>query len=308
MRPLDEWDADYLDELIPRDETTNFEKKASEGFVKEKIAQGVCALANSGGGFMAFGYKDEKAGNGLDAGVLSMKGRQLMKDWVEALIPKLHQPPITGCEARFIQHDSHTTDRGVLVIAVPLSERRPHWVKENDIPYLRVGAHSPPMPTQVFVDMLTRGSVPTVEIVDLGLSFDGSSENSSGRPATDFFTFKMAPLICLNSGPACEIWGCEILEPSKLVGFQTRGYKESDFVDMPRDNRPVFIRGREPLFPGRHTPLISQDIDLQLLVPRYLRDNFEVVLRLFAASAPPIERQFGFAMKAGRLYLPVPSD
>ena len=142
MRSLYEWDADYITELGSQEETATFEKKAADGLTREKIAQGVCAFANSGEGFMVFGMKDEKGGGGLDAGVLATKGRQPIKDWVEALIPKLHQPPIEGCEARFIQNPMHhQPDRGVLVVAVPLSERRPHWPKDVEIPYLRVGAH-----------------------------------------------------------------------------------------------------------------------------------------------------------------------
>src|SRR3954454_23871507 len=120
MRPLGEWDAAYLVELAHQDETASFEKKAAEGLTREKIAQGVCAFANSGEGYIAFGFKDEKAGGGLDAGVPAAKGRQPIKDWVEALIPTLHHPPIEGCEAQFIQHASHDQDHGVLVIAVPL--------------------------------------------------------------------------------------------------------------------------------------------------------------------------------------------
>lgn len=81
MRPLDEWDAAYLDELAHQDETASFEKKASEGLTREKIAQGVCAFANAGDGYMVFGFKDEKAGGGLDDGVPATKGRQPIKDW-----------------------------------------------------------------------------------------------------------------------------------------------------------------------------------------------------------------------------------
>src|SRR5262245_48352404 len=140
MRPLDEWDSAYLKELVLSDETAGFEKKSALGFdskkdaTKSEIAKQVCAFANSGEGFLAFGFKDKDKGPaGLDAGVHGSVGNQSVKDWVEALIPKQHHPPIEGCEARFIRDTTHhQPDRGVLVIAVPLSERRPHWTREDE--------------------------------------------------------------------------------------------------------------------------------------------------------------------------------
>src|SRR6201995_4310988 len=130
MRPLDEWDAAYLDEVATMDETASLEKKSSLGFdqkkelTKAEIAKQVCAFANSGEGYIAFGFKDKDKGPAwLDDGIDEYVGKQAGKDWVEALIPKQHQPPIEGCEARFIRHPMHhMPGKGVLVVAVPLSE------------------------------------------------------------------------------------------------------------------------------------------------------------------------------------------
>jgi hypothetical protein len=191
-----------------KEETASFEKKAAEGLTREKIAQGVCAFANSGEGFIAFGFKDEKAGNGLDDGVPATKGRQPIKDWVGALIPMLHHPPIEGCEARFIRHDSHSQDRGVLVIAVPLSERRPHWTRDDEKAYLRVGAHSAPMRPQTLIDITSRGVVPKGTVTDLGLT---RRPYPGGRPPNpDQAEFLLNPVVMLDAGPVCEMWGLEL--------------------------------------------------------------------------------------------------
>ena len=204
MRPLNDWDLAYLDELAGQEETASFEKKAADGLTREKIAQGVCAFANSGEGFVVFGMKDEKAGGGFDGGVQATKGDQPVKDWAEALIPKLHQPPIVGCEARFIHHPSHhPSNRGVLVIAAPLSERRPHWTQGEEKAYLRVGAHSGPMRCQTLLDISSRGTAPRGNILDLGLYPEGFSVPAD----LGNLTYRVRPTISIAGGTVVNSGG-----------------------------------------------------------------------------------------------------
>jgi len=298
MRSLSQWDAEYLDELAGQKETASFERKASDGLTKEKIAQGVCAFANTGEGFMVFGLKDEKAGGGLDDGVPAVKGRQPIEDWAEALIPVLHQLPIEGCEARFIHHPTyHQPDRGVLAIAVPLSERRPHWCRHDDKFYLRAGAHSTPMPTQIFADMLTRGSVPRVDIADSGLGVKGYKHWY--HHDFDGFSFPMNPVVWLKSGPICEIWACEIRETDGAGEFRCSMISQA--IDYASGSHDCYIRGNEPLFPTRKTLVLPKGFDFRLCVPSGV-DNIEVAIRVYAASAPPFEKRFAFSVERGELW------
>src|SRR4051794_16442299 len=129
MRELDEWDADYLLEIANPScpETARLERKASLLFstkgraTRDEIAKQVSAFGNADGGFLVFGIADT---GGLDDGVEPLVGRQTVKDWVEAIVPKLVQPPLVGCEARLISRPGHHRDgRGALVIKVPQSDR-----------------------------------------------------------------------------------------------------------------------------------------------------------------------------------------
>jgi predicted HTH transcriptional regulator len=161
MRTLNEWDWEYADEIATPKESTEIEKKDGQAFkvnangkvsaeTRDEIAKQVCAFSNAVDGFLVFGIN--KSG-GVDSGVPRLIGRTTTKDWVEAIIPKLLLPKtVYGCEAEFIQKPGHHgPDTGTLVISIPLSARRPHWVVQDgkDVPYIRAGAHSVPMSLQV---------------------------------------------------------------------------------------------------------------------------------------------------------------
>lgn len=314
MRPLSEWDSAYLDELVHHDETASFEKKAAEGLTREKIAQGVCAFANSGEGFLAFGFKDEKAGGGLDAGVHATKGRQPVKDWAEALIPTLHQPPIGGCEAKFIQHPTHHQPGcGVLVIAVPQSERRPHWTRDEEKAYLRVGSHSAPMRPQTLLDMRSRGSSPRGVISELGFLPRPSRNTSQGYEG--FRTFLVTPKVFLESGPVCELWVFELRTQSGRAAFSAsikmpKPGGEFAYLTLggvvPNVSVPeptVFaVQSREPLFPKRLTDALPSGAGVMLTIPRDIQ-KIEFVATLYLAAAPPVVTKLAYILEGDNLVL-----
>src|SRR5689334_14332762 len=113
LRPLDEWDERYLVELeaARSDETRQIERKASVALdltnkpdaTRAEIAKQVCAFSNAGGGFIVYGWKDEKQGGTLDPGVIQRKGNESAKDWIEKIPTKHVYPSVVGCEARVIQ-------------------------------------------------------------------------------------------------------------------------------------------------------------------------------------------------------------
>ena len=313
MRPLYEWDADYLDELAGQDETASFEKKAAEGLTPQKIAQGVCAFANSGEGFIAFGFKEEKDGGGLDAGVPATKGRQTVKDWAEALIPKLHQPPIEGCEARLIRHPTHQPDRGVLVVAVPLSERRPHWTRDEEKSYLRVGAHSASMRPQTFLDISSRGPTSKGMILDLGITARPSRMEPGIRDGQSR-AFLVSPTVTVESGPLCELWAFELRSitayctfdimhklPSSAQGAPALVRLSGVHPDISVPTTGVFyLKSKEPLFPKRVSDVLPADASMSLTIPRETQEvGFSA--RLYLGSAPPVVAQFTYIAEDDRL-------
>jgi hypothetical protein len=100
----------------------------------------------------------------------------------------------------------------VLVLNVPSSDRRPHWIKDNQqTAYLRVGEHSAPMGRQTFLDIATRGSTPKAQIKGLGI-LDCHPPGDTGAKQ-----FGFDPLVRLERGPVTELW-CMQLTLTELMG------------------------------------------------------------------------------------------
>jgi Putative DNA-binding domain len=277
LRPLNEWDDAYLSEIDASDEKALLEKKQSAGFNPDIIAKQVCAFANAGGGFIVFGMKDKKDGGGLDSGIPGSKGREPIKAWVEKQIPDLHEPPIVGCEARLIERlGCHVSGNGLLVIHVPSSDRRPHWVKASEEAYLRVGEHSAPMRIQTILDISSRGVTPTAIIEDIGII---------GPPSGNGREFSFNPLVRVESGPVCRVWGFQITVPQGVGEFRAGGNG--------RTMRPneLLIDGVDPLFPKRSTRVGRSTFGLILRLPP---KSSECVLSasLHVESSFPVERTF----------------
>jgi hypothetical protein len=278
--PIGDWDAAYVLSIATPLETAELEKKGSalmdpqgnrDKTVKE-LAKQVSAFANSGDGFIVYGIDKD---GGLDGGVTDAYGRQPIKAWVEGLIPTLVQPTVHNCQARFIQAPSHAGGRGALVVFVPLSERRPHWVPGSpDIPYIRAGEHSSPMPLQSFLDISSRGTVTAAEIESLGRI--GESEYDQEQHVHKFY---INPVVRLVSAPPCTLWALRLSIPESAGEFRSHA------IGSTVRPHEVTIRGLDPLFPQVSTPAASHNIEL------WIRHG-KVAARLSAGAAPPVTRTF----------------
>jgi hypothetical protein len=278
--PLPDWDAAYLDEIDRLDEGADLDKKQAEGLKQDEIAKQACAFANAGGGYVVFGIKDAKHGRGFDDGVpahVGRGGREPVKAWIEALIPKLHEPPIVGCEARFIRRPAHAPDRGVLVLYIPTSENRPHWVKAGqETAFLRVGEHSAPMSRRTFLDMANRNVAPEVEIENLNIA----NRQDTKRPAKSYV---LNPLIKLVSGPICDRWHFELEVPPEAGRFEA---SQAVLIGGTR----LVLPGKELLYPGRSTMASGTYVTLILADP--VRDKDKPLEAVLYTAGRPVRRTF----------------
>jgi hypothetical protein len=288
MRPLEDWDANYLIEVATIRENEFFEKKRSGSFnlgsngrpsaeTENEIAKQVCAFANAGGGFLVFGIDD--ANRILDEGVPKSINRTSIEDWTAKKIPQLVYPGIFDCLVRFYQlENQHDADKGALVVWTPLSERRPHWVKEGgrEIAYLRTGAHSEPMTIRTLLDISSRTAAPEGEILSLG-KWHQSFENE-GR------VFNICPRVRIQSGPICRDWGVELKINPVNGKFATLNAEQKLAFDS---QNSVFLEGPVPLFPGKTT----RTYPVKLVYFGADANSF-ITASLFAEGARPMEKRF----------------
>jgi hypothetical protein len=284
LRLLADWDSDYLDEIDAMEEGFDLDKKQAAGLTADEIAKQACAFGNAGGGFVVFGMKDAKHGRGFDAGVSAMMGRggrEPVKSWVEALIPTQHEPPIVGCEAQLIQRPGQTQDIGVLVLHIPGSERRPHWVRGGEErSYLRVGEHSAPMRRQTFLDIANRNVAPEALIESLNV-IKAEPVRSPMR------SYILNPLVRVVSGPVCERWLFELRIPPSTGQVLAPGGSGS----VNEDRTLLVLQGSQALFPGRATMVSGTHFKLELTDGERDKDK-PLEATLYTASARPVQRTF----------------
>lgn len=295
LLPLGEWDSAYLDELEPQRESGELEKKAASpefdlagkagrAKTKQMLAEQVCAFANAGGGSIVLGLNEFLAPAAVNSGVDALVGATNVERWAEEQIPKMHEPPIVGCTARFIRRPQFNNGRGALVVQVPLSERRPHWLKgDPERTYIRTGECSSPMLHRTFLDIATRRDSAEAEILE-PMIFKGHESHEQ------WYDVPFKARIRLRSGPACSKWGFGI----HLTGGATGPVCQIDAPDFGKldfETSGRFFVGTEDLFPGRIT-FPAMGSTLKLRVPRLVfTDESEcLAMSLYTDTAPPVFR------------------
>jgi hypothetical protein len=283
--PLDEWDEAYLKSIAGLPESGEMERKGNELFdpakdkrsLREELAKQVCAFSNAGGGFLVYGI--DKKGV-FDNGVDDKYGREDMKSWAEAEIPRLSiTPTVTTCHAKFIRVDGHhASGKGILVVHIPSSVHRPHWLPPSSpnhpgMPYIRAGEHSVPMNLQTFRDISIRGDTAEAKIESIGLSRGPINQKN------DRSSFDINPVVKLTVGPICKDWGLEVKIDNG--GFAI-GNREGNAIQ--EGQRAVFVPGNKPLFLNRSTPVGTWPVRLILFTHAPRR---RIQLSLFVSGGQP---------------------
>lgn len=144
-RNLDDWTLDTIKFLLNHHayEPGRFDFKetlSSKGDPdwNTKIARAVCSMANADGGFLIFGVRDRMTScpENPEARIVGIPTEpELAKEFgqkIAAIQPEIHFEAVP----RPIPVDGSAT-RGVFVVHVPLSARRPHMVRTQGVFYTR---------------------------------------------------------------------------------------------------------------------------------------------------------------------------
>lgn len=164
----DRWSEDDVLGL-PSGELDYFDRKSGTilkdaDFLK-KLAKCVSAFANSGGGHLVIGIRDDGT---LDGVPKIYKGRQSAKDWLEQIIPELVSYPLQDFRVHEVDPSTPTAipaDNVVIVVDIGDSESAPHQDTFSKIYYHRVGGHSVPAPHLYLEILRSREKYPSKEIV-----------------------------------------------------------------------------------------------------------------------------------------------
>lgn len=154
---------------LPSGELDYFDRKSgviiSDPEFLKKLAKALSAFANSGGGHLILGVKND----GMVDGVPKVhKGRASTREWLEQVIPELLSYSLQDFRVHEVDPATPTTiPTGMVVIVIDVgdSERAPHQDTFTKHYYHRVSGHSMPAPHIYLESLRAREKYPSREIV-----------------------------------------------------------------------------------------------------------------------------------------------
>jgi hypothetical protein len=111
----------------------------------------------------------------------------------------------------------------------------------------------------------------------------GCLENSAETRLGSLY-FTLNPIVKLESGPACELWGLD-LRLSDAEAGEFRAPRDSNMRII--ESHAIAFTGAEPLFPRRPTRAGTEKVELFV----YNR-NAVIVAQLSVGSSLPVEKSF----------------
>jgi len=149
----------------------------------DKVSAAVSAFANSGGGHLILGQKD----NGTIDGVKSKEGKQPIREWLEVVIPDLVQYPLTSLRVHAAERELSGSQipegRELIVIDIGDSRFAPHQAihpNKSKQYYFRQAGHSIAAPHHFLEALRNRYMAADLRSSLVSVSFRKLHRGSSG--------------------------------------------------------------------------------------------------------------------------------
>lgn len=186
---------------LPPGEHDYFERKSgailSNSDLELKLAKALSAFANSGGGHLILGVKNDGTFDGVD---MSHKGKTSTREWLEQIIPNLLDFSLAGFRVHEVDRaatSSIPSQRVVIAVDVPDSERAPHQSRHDKKYYVRLGGRSEPASHRMIEDIRNRSRHPNIELRKIEVVRAG---RSSGQPPANAELDVTLKLTLANTG------------------------------------------------------------------------------------------------------------
>jgi hypothetical protein len=168
MNPSWDWTEDDIQALIDNrvEESLTLDYKACDALghtegKKKEISKDVSAFANSAGGTIVYGVKEDKhVPTGIDVGYIPS---EIAKEWIEQVINSNIQRRIDGVRINPVRLTGAAAGRVLYVVWVPQSVRAPHMAADHRF-YKRFNFESVPMEEYEIRDVARRSEAPDLHV------------------------------------------------------------------------------------------------------------------------------------------------
>jgi len=246
---------------------------------EKNFAAALSGFANTSGGVLLWGLDARKDANGVDiiqAELVPILGLKAFESRLRELESRIVERPVLGVDYKPIEIESGT-DKGLLAVYIPQSQRPPHRSRKTKEFYIRAGDSFNPLDITMIEDLLGRRLRPALEFVVKQLSsmefvvcIENTGEASARAPG---LVFRYPEMLALT--------GRELDGDTKLTSC----------VSMPwyMNQLGKFCEFRDG---GKH--VIHQGQQLQIVHLRAVRDSppkikYEFEYHIFAEHMQPIK-------------------
>ena len=134
---------------------------------KDEISKDISAFANSAGGTLVYGIREDKATHAAAQLSVGSDPTKFSKEWLEQVINSRIHRRIDGIRIKQIELETTSPGQVAYVVWIPSSSRAPHQASDKRF-YKRFNFQSIPMEEYEVRDTSLRGEIPNLRI-DFGL-------------------------------------------------------------------------------------------------------------------------------------------
>lgn len=269
-------EADVL--ALPTGEHDYFDRKSGsligDPDFRKGMAKIASALANSGGGHLVLGVKDDRSFDGVP---LMYSAQTRTRDWLEQTIPRLLDYPLEDFRVHEVEPampSAIPSRRTLLVVDVGDSVLAPHQSAVTKTYYYRVAGRSEPAPHFYLETLRNRLTYPSLKPELVGVSVVTAYRHEAGVFVETKLQFRI-----MNVGRVAAYKWALVFDQLLSVASERMGDYKMAFREFPRGSRgrDSGIRIDDTILPGLW---LSEDRDCGFLLRPASFDRSDVLAEL----------------------------
>jgi len=302
-----EWDEEYLLGLVDAKTTESIELEFKESASlqntdrkKEEISKDVSAFANSAGGVLIYGMKEDRqthVATGLDMG---SDPSAITKEWLEQVINSNIHRRIDGIRIHQVELIKTSPGKVAYIVYVPQSTRAAHQAANNKY-YKRYNFQSVPMEEYEVRDLYGRGETPDLRIQFILLN----NKLTLTQDTTEYEPFELHIAITNDALEPANYAIINVYIDDGLSIVNARGLTVGEGLAFTFANtlHPVTmlstnwgIPGRLPIFKEANFTITNSNDNILLKMPKKEQTTEQVYILGYEIKSPRMTAKLAFTI------------